>query len=75
MGYYMGDPLCVASCTSTLLSDIYGAYALCLKYCTVPYRTVVNILMCVYRSVPYRTVRFHLTIWDLDKAQLYGLVF
>jgi hypothetical protein len=61
--------------TSTFLSDIYGTYALRIKYGTVPYRTVFNILMCVYRTVLYRTVRFDLAIWDLDKAQLYGSVF
>ena len=60
---------------STLLSDIYGTYALHIKYCTVPYRTVFNILICVYRTVLYRTVLLDLTIWDLDKAQLYGSVF
>ncbi len=59
----------------TLLSDIYGTYALRIKHCSVPYRTVFNILTCVYRTVLYRTVRFDLTIWDLDKAQLYGSVF
>ena len=61
--------------TSTFLSDIYGTYALRIKYGTVAYRTVFNILMCVYRTVLYRTVRFDLAIWDLDKAQLYGSVF
>ncbi len=32
-------PVCLEN-TSSLLSDIYGTYALRIKYCTVPYRTV-----------------------------------
>jgi hypothetical protein len=50
----------LSNVTSTLLSDIYGTYALRIKYCTVPYRTVFYILMRVYRTVLYRTVPYGL---------------